>query len=130
MNVQLVLLNKNGTTKTFDLPDKVVTIGRREECDFCIPLMVVSKRHCQLNCDGSSLKIHDLRSTNGTFVNGNPIGVSEVELKTGDKIEIGPVTFLVKINAQAPDADTPAPEITPDNGIDIDSLNQDDTVVE
>ena len=129
MNVQLVLLNKDGTTKAFDLPDKVVTVGRREECDFCIPLMVVSRRHCQLNCHGNSLKIHDLRSTNGTFVNGNPIGLSEVELNAGDKIVIGPVTFVVQINAQEPDTDSAAAEITPDE-IDIDSLNQGDTVAE
>ncbi len=129
MNIQLVLLNKDGTTKPFDLPDKVVTVGRREECDFCIPLMVVSRRHCQLNCDGSSLKIHDLRSTNGTFVNGNPIGVSEVELNAGDKIEIGPVTLVVQIDGQGSDAGSAVSEITPDE-IDIDSLNQNDTVVE
>ena len=129
MKVQLVLFNPGGTTKTFDLPGKVVSIGRRRECDLCIPLMVVSRRHCQLNCDDSGLKIHDLKSTNGTYVNGNRIDVNEVELIAGDKIEVGPVTFIVQIDGQGVDADSAVSEITPDE-IDIDSLNQDDTAIE
>ena len=129
MKVQLVLLNKDGTTKAFDLPNKVTTIGRRKECDLCIPLMAVSRRQCQLNYDANSLKIHDLKSTNGTYVNGKRIDVAEVELNAGDRIRIGPVTLVVQIDGRGADEGALAPEIAPDE-LDIDNLNQGDTVAE
>ena len=130
MKVQLVLLNKDGTTKAFDLPGRVTTIGRRGECDLCIPLMAVSRRHCQLNYDAVSLKIHDLKSTNGTYVNGNRIETNEVELNAGDRIQIGPVTFVVQMDGKGANEDAPAPEITPEEGLNINNLNQGDTVAE
>ena len=129
MKIQLVLLNKDGTTKTFDLPGRITTIGRRRECDLCIPLMVVSRRQCQLNYDGDSLKIHDLKSTNGTYINGTRIDVAEIELNAGDRIQVGPVTLVVQIDGKGADEGVSAPEIAPDEP-DIDNLNQGDTVAE
>ena len=130
MDVQLVFLNKDGTTKIFDLPCKVVTIGRRKECDLCIPLMVASRRHCQLTCNGDSLKIHDLKSTNGTYVNGNRINTNEVELNAGDRIKIGPVTLAVQIDGKGADERASVSENTPDEELNTDNLNQGDTVAE
>ena len=60
MDVSLVLFKKDGSRKAFSLPSSVTVIGRRSDCDLYIPLMPISRRHCQLNHDEGVLKIRDL----------------------------------------------------------------------
>jgi pSer/pThr/pTyr-binding forkhead associated (FHA) protein len=96
MAVNLVLLKKNGLQKIFALPSETTVIGRRHDCDLCIPLMSVSRRHCQLYYDGKKLKIRDLGSHNGTLVNGQRVEESEVQ--PGDAIKIGPLAFVTQID--------------------------------
>jgi pSer/pThr/pTyr-binding forkhead associated (FHA) protein len=98
MNVNLVLLKKNGSHKFFSLPSSVTVVGRRHSCDLCIPLMSVSRRHCQLNYDDGILKIRDLGSRNGTYLNGKRI--KEAAIQAGNSIKIGPLTFLLQIDGQ------------------------------
>lgn len=98
MNANLVLFKKSGEPKTFELPSSVTVIGRRQDCDLCVPLMVISRRHCELNQDQDQLKLRDLGSRNGTFVNGRR--VEETQLNPGDEIQIGPVKFGIQINGQ------------------------------
>jgi pSer/pThr/pTyr-binding forkhead associated (FHA) protein len=98
MDVNLVLLKKNSPHKLFPLPSTVTTIGRRHSCDLCIPLTSVSKKHCQLNHDDGVLKIRDLDSRNGTYLNGKR--VNEAVIQAGDSIKIGPLTFVLQINGQ------------------------------
>ena len=96
MDVNLVLLRKDGSTKNFAMPSTVTVIGRREDCDLCIPLMIVSRKHCQLNIEEDKLNVRDLGSRNGTFINGRQIEASAVS--PGDRIKIGPVSFAVQID--------------------------------
>ena len=98
MNVNLVLFKKDGSQKTFTLPDNTTVIGRRHDCDLCIPLKTVSRKHCELNLNNETVNIRDLDSSGGTFVNGNKI--KETAVKPGDYIRIGPLTFLVQINGE------------------------------
>jgi pSer/pThr/pTyr-binding forkhead associated (FHA) protein len=98
MDVNLVLFKKNGEQKAFPLPSSVTVIGRRHNCDLCIPLMSVSKRHCQLNHDGGILRIRDLGSRNGTILNGKPI--NEAVVRAGDSIGIGPLAFVFQIDGK------------------------------
>ena len=96
MRANLILSKKNGSTKSFPVSSAVTVIGRRQDCDLCIPLMVISRRHCELNQDQGQFKIRDLGSRNGTFVNGTQ--VKESELNPGDKVNIGPISFAVQID--------------------------------
>lgn len=52
---------------------------------------VLSRNHASLSCDPANGKIYirDLKSSNGTFVNGNRIDQNDVELKVGDVIDLG-----------------------------------------
>jgi pSer/pThr/pTyr-binding forkhead associated (FHA) protein len=105
MDVNLVLFKKNGTTKSFRLPSTVTVIGRRQESDLCVPLMVVSRRHCELNIEQNRLKVRDLGSRNGTYINGQR--VDQAEVNAGDNIQIGPVTFGVQINSEPEELSSP-----------------------
>ncbi len=96
MDVNLVMFRKKGVNKSFALPSSVTVIGRRQDCDLCIPLMVVSRRHCELNIDQDRLTLRDLGSRNGTFLNGRP--VDEAQLNPGDKIQVGPVSFAIQVD--------------------------------
>ena len=96
MQVNLIFLKKDGTTSSFSLPSTVTFIGRRQDCDFCIPLMVVSRRHCEISMDFGKIMVRDLKSRNGTLVNGEPI--EETQLKAGDVLKIGPVELVVQVD--------------------------------
>ena len=114
MKVNLVLLKVGGNNKAFSLPSTVTIIGRRQDCDLCVPLMVISRRHCALNMDGGVLTIRDLGSSNGTFVNGERI--DEVNLSAGDKVSIGPLTFVVQIDGVPADIPGDKPLSAPSDG--------------
>ena len=98
MDANLILFKKDGSTKSFVLPSNITVIGRRHDCDLCVPLMVVSRRHCQLSQNNETVKIRDLDSKSGTYLNGNRI--SEATVKAGDYITIGPLTFLLQIDGE------------------------------
>jgi pSer/pThr/pTyr-binding forkhead associated (FHA) protein len=98
VDANLVLFKKDGSQKNFSLPSDITVIGRRHDCDLCIPLMIVSRRHCQLSQNDEALKIRDLDSKSGTFLNGKRI--SEAAVQAGDYITIGPLTFLLQIGGE------------------------------
>ena len=98
MDVNLVLFKKDGSQKSFSLPDSTTVIGRRHDCDLCIPLKTVSRRHCQFNQNKENINLRDLGSRGGTFLNGKRI--TETTLKAGDYIRIGPLIFGLQIDGQ------------------------------
>jgi pSer/pThr/pTyr-binding forkhead associated (FHA) protein len=107
MDVNLVLFKKGGSQKSFSLQDSITVIGRRHDCDLCIPLKTVSRKHCQLHQDKETLKIRDLGSRSGTFLNGKRI--DEAAVKAGDYIKIGPLTFGLQIDGQPENIIPPKP---------------------
>ena len=96
MDINLVLFKKDGGLKSFPVTRSIVTIGRSHNCDFQIPVMSVSKKHCKLVCKSDSVTIRDLNSRNGTLVNGKLI--TETMVSPGDSIEIGPLVFVIQID--------------------------------
>jgi hypothetical protein len=64
-----------------------IVIGRGQGADLRVSDADTSRRHAEITCSGSYFVIHDLGSTNGTWVNGSR--VQERALETGDRIEIG-----------------------------------------
>jgi len=110
VDVNLILFKKDGSQRTFSLRSEVALIGRSHDCDLCVPLLVVSRQHCELSQNAESLKVRDLNSRFGTFVNGKRI--NEATVKAGDYIRIGPLTFLLQINGE-PQKIMPPPEAKP-----------------
>jgi pSer/pThr/pTyr-binding forkhead associated (FHA) protein len=75
-------------------PGSVRTLGRTARADFILDAALVSRLHCRLTADKSDqLVVEDLRSTNGTIVNGER--VERQLLKAGDRVTIGRVDFEV-----------------------------------
>src|SRR5262245_2258914 len=66
---------------------ETVLLGRSRSCDLALSSPDASRRHAEIRLATSGWLVHDLDSTNGTFVNGQR--VTERLLRTGDRIEIG-----------------------------------------
>jgi pSer/pThr/pTyr-binding forkhead associated (FHA) protein len=107
MDVNLVLFKKDGSQASFSLTDEVTVMGRGHDCELRIPLKVVSRKHCQLSPNQQSVKIQDLDSRGGTFVNGKRVNNST--LKAGDYVRIGPLTFQVQIDGEPKEPSPPEP---------------------
>ncbi|MGF1581082.1 MAG: diguanylate cyclase [Gemmataceae bacterium] len=69
------------------LPKKVFTIGRSIECDLCVEDTAVSRQHLRINLTPQGFVVTDLNSTNGTFVNTEP--VTTHALQDGDYLQVG-----------------------------------------
>lgn len=79
----------------------VITIGRSEENDIIIEDHQVSRYHARIECAGGVCTVEDLQSSNGSFLNGNP--VSRAVLTSGDRLRIGSVDMTYR----APDREVP-----------------------
>jgi diguanylate cyclase (GGDEF)-like protein len=75
-----------------DRPELV--LGRDEGCGVVVPLETVSRRHCRVVTRGGTAFLADLGSTNGTFLNDEPLAAREErELRSGDRIRVGSAIF-------------------------------------
>ena len=95
MQVVLVMF-KGEQRRSFSVTRDMTVIGRREDCDLRIPLGDVSRKHCRLIKDGDTIRIEDLGSSNGTFINGER--VQQAELTAGDTLQVGPVVFVAQVD--------------------------------
>lgn len=77
-------------------------IGSKRNNDICLPYPGVSKEHCQLKFKGKTFKLTDLKSTYGTFVNGEEIK-RNFPLQNGDVLTIGAISvkYVVERGEQA-----------------------------
>ena len=69
-----------------------LTIGRTAPADVIVPGAGVSRAHCQVELAADQLRITDLNSTNGTFVDNKRIAGSEM-LAVGSVLRVGNVSF-------------------------------------
>lgn len=86
----LYIVNGSDEGRSFDLKGDTIYIGRSPDNDLQIKDRFVSRKHLRIFRKGSKYFIKDLKSKNGTFINGKqiPSGV-EFELKEGLTIAIG-----------------------------------------
>jgi hypothetical protein len=82
----LVVMDDDGELETL-MVNKRVRIGRQEDNDLVVSDPGVSRHHAEVVNRGGVCTLHDLGSTNGTFVNGSP--VTEHDLRDGDQISLG-----------------------------------------
>ena len=92
--------NSADVGQAFDLHSGELTIGREEGSEIQLQDTSVSHNHALLRVHGEDATIDDLRSTNGTKVNGVAIG-QQTPLAPGDQIEVGLVRLLVEQNQAA-----------------------------
>jgi hypothetical protein len=101
---KLVLLSAGMTGRTHELKVDKTTIGRVEDNTFQIAEPSVSSHHCEIILRGTEVVVHDLNSTNGTYINGEK--VSESILKPGQVLRLGQIEMRLEA---ADAAAAPAP---------------------
>ena len=75
----------------YTLADAALVVGRGEDCAIQIHDHSVSRRHARIEHGPDGFYVHDLQSTNGTFVNDRP--VTNALLHDGDYLRVGNCIF-------------------------------------
>jgi signal transduction histidine kinase len=83
----LLVLQGPDKGRRYELPDAPALLGR-ESRQLPLSDQTVSRRHCELRPNDGLWVLHDLGSSNGTYVNGQRVG-NRYDLKLGDQIRIG-----------------------------------------
>jgi pSer/pThr/pTyr-binding forkhead associated (FHA) protein len=112
--VVLAVVEGSLAGQEFEFRDRITcVIGRAKDCDLQLPNdedhKTVSRYHCQLEIYPPTIRVRDLGSLHGTYVNDRMIGrrrlgaageekdCPDVDLKDGDRIRLGKTVFQVKI---------------------------------
>jgi EAL domain-containing protein (putative c-di-GMP-specific phosphodiesterase class I) len=86
-------LGENGEVQRTPVQPVPFTIGRAPGLAFVLPSAHVSKAHAEIYSDGVALRLRDLGSRNGTFLNHRP--VADAPLHEGDVLGIGNYEFWI-----------------------------------
>lgn len=86
---QLQIIISEDNQVMYDLTDDKVTVGRLADNTLQIEDASVSSHHAELVLEGGKYHLHDLGSTNGTFVNGE--ATTDAILSHGDEVRFGRV---------------------------------------
>lgn len=80
--------------REFEVND-VVVLGRSDETDVVLDDPYASEFHLRLVSQENGMMLHDLGSTNGTYVNGRRVS-APTELKHGDTIQVGKTVMEIR----------------------------------
>lgn len=84
--------------KSFELSTDQIKIGREPDNEISLDDPRTSRHHALITIEEDIIKIRDLDSQNGVFVNGQRI--KKAKVKVGNKIVIGNTTFELKENVK------------------------------
>src|SRR5579862_1654674 len=97
MKISLMVLSAGAAEgKALPITTAQFIIGRDPQCNLRPASAMISKRHCAVLVKSGQVFVRDFDSTNGTFVNEQPIK-GEVALKDGDVLKVGPLSFKAVI---------------------------------
>lgn len=85
----------------FELSKSPVLVGRVKSTDILVlgdP--AISREHCcfEIEPESGALTVRDMGSSNGTFLNGHPVGVVAEAVKPGDKIQVGGTVMTFSVD--------------------------------
>ncbi|MBI5757177.1 MAG: FHA domain-containing protein, partial [Planctomycetales bacterium] len=101
MQAELKVLDGKQQGKSIPLNMKKFLIGREEDCHLRANSDLISRHHCVFSIDDYTVRLRDLGSTNGTFVNEERIS-GQVVLSDGDRVQIGKLLFQVVVKQGVP----------------------------
>src|SRR5947208_13455771 len=105
----VVISEKGGAERRESFDRTEINVGRVQGNDLMLPKGNVSKRHARLLYRDGRFIVTDLKSTNGTYVNGRKIAQATI-VREGDKIYIG--DFVLRLDTGGA-ASQPAAEQSP-----------------
>lgn len=97
MEIRLKVIGGKNDGKEIAVKVAEFIIGRGETANLRPVSDLVSRQHCSLSVKNGRAILTDLKSRNGTFLNGNKLEGSS-ELKPGDRVRVGRLVFEVVID--------------------------------
>jgi pSer/pThr/pTyr-binding forkhead associated (FHA) protein len=94
------------------VPAWPLVIGRAETCDLRLNSDQISRLHCELRHESDGIVVRDLRSRNGTFVNGSRIEAATI-LVAGDRLRVGGIEFELVVTPEVATTVAPLPAAEP-----------------
>jgi hypothetical protein len=92
---KLVVIKSDSQQGTEVQVDDVTVLGRSSEADVLLDDPYASEFHMRLVAQDSGLVLHDLGSTNGTYINGRRV-TAPTALRRGDTIQVGKTVMEVR----------------------------------
>jgi pilus assembly protein CpaF len=109
----IVISEKGGAERRETFDKNEINVGRVQGNDLMLPKGNVSKHHARLLFRDGRFIVTDLKSTNGTYVNGRKIAQATI-VREGDKIYIG--DFILRIDGGQGAAEGDAPPAADQSG--------------
>ncbi|MGH7327039.1 MAG: FHA domain-containing protein, partial [Polyangiaceae bacterium] len=100
----IIISEKGGAERRESFDKNEINVGRVQGNDLMLPKGNVSKHHARLLYRDGRFIVTDLKSTNGTYVNGRKIAQATI-VREGDKIYIG--DFVLRLDSGAQSIDEP-----------------------
>jgi adenylate cyclase len=75
------------------------TVGRVASCDLAVQDPTVSRRHAELELAGAGVRVRDVGSTNGTYLDG--VRIIDALATPGSRVAFGKVDFEVQVQEPA-----------------------------
>ena len=104
---QLHIKSGSRAAQTIELQPGVIRLGRNPTNDFLFDDATISSRHCEVVVLDGTVRVRDLGSTNGTFVDGQRI--EEAMLQSGQMLHLG----LVEISFETAPVHISIPMVEP-----------------
>ncbi len=94
------LVDSDASPRRFALNQ--VVLGREADCDFPLDDPTVSSQHARLSYHHKQWWLEDLASTNGTYLNDDPV-IHPVVVTQGDELRLGRVGIKIDISDSGTD---------------------------
>ena len=95
----LVVASGHQAGTRYAITSEWITVGRHPDSDVFLDDITVSRRHVELSTSNTGHVIRDVGSLNGTYLNGERLGDSEVSLTNGDELQIGKFKLLYLVSS-------------------------------
>lgn len=111
MYLQIFVSINGNELHRYNFKESEILIGRSAECDILLDNPGVSRTHAKILREGDRVKVADLNSGNGTFLNGK--AVTEATVADSDTVGIGKFVLTIKLTEEALPESEPPPATEP-----------------
>ncbi len=121
----IIISEKGGAERRESFDKAEINVGRVQGNDLVLPKGNVSKHHARLLFRDGRFIVTDLKSTNGTYVNGRKIAQATI-VREGDKVYIG--DFVIRVDPGAAVEDAPVPNLSGQPEQDVPTMSRDNPI--
>src|SRR4051812_36751441 len=95
VSANFIIKAPTGLEKAYPMRQIALTIGRSDQCDISVKDSSMSGRHAEISKLDGEIKVRDLGSANGVYLNGER--VEEAELYDGDVLRLGQTSVRIDV---------------------------------